>query len=108
MNAWILGNVGHRASIPRSDGSFVQGIEHIRGEEDPMKPVTSCGVRVIAVAVLGVAPVVAAPFFFSTGNPDGVMATLSRTASPGKVQPGRGAAEPRTATGSGSITTTSP
>ena len=27
-----------------------------------------------------------APFFFSTGNPDGLMATLSRTASPGKLE----------------------
>jgi len=27
-----------------------------------------------------------APFFFSTGNPDGLIATLSRTASPGKLE----------------------
>ena len=27
-----------------------------------------------------------APFFFSTGDPDGLMATLSRTASPGKLE----------------------
>lgn len=26
------------------------------------------------------------PFFFSTGNPDGLIATLSRTASPGKLE----------------------
>jgi PEP-CTERM motif-containing protein len=29
---------------------------------------------------------VAAPFFFSTGNPDGLIATLSRAASPGKLE----------------------
>jgi hypothetical protein len=28
----------------------------------------------------------ATPFFFSTGNPDGLIATLSRTASPGKLE----------------------
>ena len=26
------------------------------------------------------------PFFFSTGNPDGLIATLSRVASPGKLE----------------------
>ena len=51
-----------------------------------MKPVTSCGALVIAGAVFGVAPAVADPFFFSTGSPDGLIATLSRTASPGKLE----------------------
>src|SRR6516225_2307292 len=31
-------------------------------------------------------PAAADPFFFSTGNPDGLIATLSRTASPGKLE----------------------
>jgi hypothetical protein len=31
-------------------------------------------------------PAAAGPFFFSTGNPDGLIATASRPASPGKVQ----------------------
>jgi PEP-CTERM motif-containing protein len=31
-------------------------------------------------------PAMATPFFFSTGNPDGLIATLSRTASPGKLE----------------------
>ena len=51
-----------------------------------MKPVTSCGALVIAGAVFGVAPAVADPFFFSTGSPDGLIATLSRTASTGKLE----------------------
>ncbi len=32
------------------------------------------------------APAMASPFFFSTGNPDGKIATLSRTASAGKLE----------------------
>src|SRR6516162_8392611 len=36
--------------------------------------------------LLFVVPAVADPFFFSTGNPDGLIATLSRTASPGKLE----------------------
>jgi hypothetical protein len=35
---------------------------------------------------LVVTPLAATPFFFSTGNPDGKIATLSRTASPGKLE----------------------
>ena len=31
-------------------------------------------------------PAMATPFFFSTGTPDGLIATLSRTASPGKLE----------------------
>ncbi len=41
---------------------------------------------VIAGVVLGATPAGATPFFFSTGNPDGLIATLSRTASPGKLE----------------------
>jgi PEP-CTERM motif-containing protein len=43
----------------------------------------------ISIAVLGLATPAAAadvPFFFSTGDPDGKIATLSRTASPGKLE----------------------
>jgi hypothetical protein len=43
----------------------------------------------ISIAVLGLATPAAATeqaFFFSTGNPDGKIATLSRTASPGKLE----------------------
>jgi hypothetical protein len=36
--------------------------------------------------LLLVAPAKATPFFFSTGNPDGLIATLSRTASTGKLE----------------------
>jgi hypothetical protein len=39
-----------------------------------------------AVATLVLTPAAADVFFFSTGNPDGLMATLSRTASPGKLE----------------------
>ena len=38
-----------------------------------------------AVLLLG-PPALASSFFFSTGNPDGKIATLSRVASPGKIQ----------------------
>ncbi len=37
-------------------------------------------------SLLLVAQASAAPFFFSTGNPDGKIATLSRPSSPGKIQ----------------------
>ena len=36
--------------------------------------------------VLSAAPATAGAFFFSTGNPDGLMATLSRPASAGKLE----------------------
>jgi hypothetical protein len=42
-----------------------------------------------AVVLLGLAtasPATATPFFFSTGNPDGLIATPSRQASPGKLE----------------------
>jgi hypothetical protein len=39
-----------------------------------------------AVAPLVLTPAAADTFFFSTGNPDGLIATLSRTASPGKLE----------------------
>src|ERR1700682_2156760 len=32
------------------------------------------------------APAAAGPFFFSTGNPDGLIGTASRPASPGKLE----------------------
>jgi hypothetical protein len=51
-----------------------------------MKPIVSCSALVIASAVFGIAPAGANPFFFSTGNPDGLIATLSRTASTGKLE----------------------
>jgi hypothetical protein len=51
-----------------------------------MKAVTGCSALVIASVAFGVAPAAADPFFFSTGNPDGLIATLSRTASPGKLE----------------------
>src|SRR5262252_4079577 len=38
----------------------------------------SCGIATNATAD--------APFFFSTGNPDGLIATLARAASPGKLE----------------------
>ena len=55
-----------------------------------MKPLTARSVRTVA-SVLGLAllwPLAAAanPFFFSTGSPDGLIATLSRPASPGKLE----------------------
>ena len=43
----------------------------------------------VALAIVGVLlapPAAAGVFFFSTGNPDGRIATLSRTASPGKLE----------------------
>jgi hypothetical protein len=39
-----------------------------------------------SAAMLTTTPVVADTFFFSTGNPDGKIATLSRIASPGKLE----------------------
>jgi hypothetical protein len=38
------------------------------------------------VGLLSSTPAAASVFFFSTGNPDGKIATLSRTASPGKLE----------------------
>ena len=43
----------------------------------------------VGIAILLVCPIqlaAASPFFFSTGNPDGLIATLSRTASTGKLE----------------------
>jgi hypothetical protein len=50
-----------------------------------MKKVTYC-IAILVAAVLSVAPAAADPFFFSTGTPNGLIATLSRTASPGKLE----------------------
>jgi hypothetical protein len=51
---------------------------------------TALSSKQIAVGALAslllVSQVSADPFFFSTGNPDGKVATLSRPASPGKIQ----------------------
>jgi hypothetical protein len=41
---------------------------------------------VALTGVLSAPPAAADTFFFSTGNPDGLIATLSRTASPGKLE----------------------
>ena len=40
----------------------------------------------LSAATFMVSPAVADPFSFSTGNPDGLIATLSRTASAGKLE----------------------
>jgi hypothetical protein len=46
------------------------------------------GLSIVAVTVvlLWNGPASAVPFFFSTGNPDGLIATASRPASPGKLE----------------------
>src|SRR6478672_8732544 len=38
------------------------------------------------VTAIMATPAIGTTFFFSTGNPDGKIATLSRVASPGKIQ----------------------
>jgi PEP-CTERM motif len=43
-------------------------------------------VAIVAMLVGFAHPALAAPFFFSTGNPDGLIATLSRPASAGLIQ----------------------
>jgi PEP-CTERM motif len=50
-----------------------------------MKKVTCCTAILAATALLAT-PAGADPFVFSTGNPDGLIATLSRTASAGKLE----------------------
>jgi hypothetical protein len=40
----------------------------------------------ISVGLLTVVPAAATPFFFSTGNPDGLMATATRPALAGKFE----------------------
>ena len=42
--------------------------------------ILSCGVATSPATAAGI------PFFFITGNPDGLIATLSRVASPGKLE----------------------
>jgi len=39
-----------------------------------------------SLAILAVSPAYADPFFFSTGNPDGLIATASRPDSPGRPE----------------------
>jgi hypothetical protein len=51
-----------------------------------MKQPITCAVFTLIGAAFLVSPAVADPFFFSTGNPDGLIATLSRTASTGKLE----------------------
>jgi hypothetical protein len=54
-----------------------------RRERRDLKPL------LLGLATLLICPIQAAaasPFFFSTGTPDGLIATLSRTASPGKLE----------------------
>ena len=51
----------------------------------PMRHATSSLLIATAAWVL-TTPAFADPFFFSTGSPDGKIATLSRTASPGKLE----------------------
>ena len=43
-------------------------------------------IPVAMIGLLPATPAAADTFFFSTGNPDGKIATLSRTASPGKLE----------------------
>ena len=48
--------------------------------------IAKASAAIIGVAFMTAVPAAADPFFFSTGNPDGKIATLSRPASPGKVE----------------------
>jgi PEP-CTERM motif len=51
-----------------------------------LTPRTACLASLLALAFLWPSPVAAGPFFFSTGNPDGLIATLSRPAGGGHIQ----------------------
>ncbi len=51
-----------------------------------MRPVTGCATLILAAAAPGVVPAAATPFFFSTGNPDGLIGTLTRPASASHIQ----------------------
>jgi PEP-CTERM motif len=46
----------------------------------------AAAIPVLLLGLLPAIPAAATPFFFSTGNPDGLIATLSRTASAGKLE----------------------
>jgi hypothetical protein len=46
----------------------------------------AAAIPALLLGLLPAIPAVATPFFFSTGNPDGLIATLSRTASAGKLE----------------------
>jgi hypothetical protein len=50
------------------------------------KLLIGASVCVALTGLLSATPAGADTFFFSTGNPDGLTATLSRTASPGKLE----------------------
>jgi len=45
-----------------------------------------CGVALLVAAEVLISSAEATPFFFSTGSPDGLIATLSRPSSPGQLQ----------------------
>ena len=51
-----------------------------------LTPRTACLASLLALAFLWPSPAAAGPFFFSTGNPDGLIATLSRPAGGGHIQ----------------------
>jgi hypothetical protein len=46
----------------------------------------AAAIPALLLGLLPAIPVAATPFFFSTGDPDGLIATLSRTASAGKLE----------------------
>src|SRR5215467_8539620 len=61
----------------------------LNGMTTPRKVVISRGVLATGALVLTLclaAPLWAAPFFFATGTPDGLLGALSRRPSPGKVE----------------------
>ena len=51
-----------------------------------MSPYRKLAILVAALGLVTPAAATEQPFFFSTGDPDGKIATLSRTASPGKLE----------------------
>ena len=53
---------------------------------DPTAPFIAAAAGVFSLLVLTDTPANANPFFFSTGSPDGLIATLSRPASAGKLE----------------------
>jgi PEP-CTERM motif len=51
-----------------------------------LTPYLKLAIPVAMIGLLPATPAAADAFFFSTGNPDGKIATMSRTANPGKVE----------------------
>src|SRR5437867_5756522 len=43
-------------------------------------------IAIVSLAIFSATPAAADTFFFSTGNPDGLIGTLSRPASPGQIE----------------------